>query len=626
MSLCGTGSFAVSARPPLTSGVIRTPTPSVTHPAFRPFVFVLRLAARAAGPMRGLLTMLVLGMASLASASTTLELRDARSEIDAWPFVRVLEDPAARLSANDIMRRLAEFAIPSVPHANLGLRHGAVWLQVPLNVPVTESGRWLLEIDYPSLDRVDVHVVSDGRIVREVRLGDHLPFAQRPVKVRPHVVSLVLEPGMEHELLLRVQTTSSMIVPLRLIKQEALSLSEARFQWVQGIAMGLCLCLLAYSFAHGVQTRDPSFLYYGLSIAGITLFFLSYHGLGPQHLWGGSEWLTRNLSPLSVMPAVAGGLLFLDEVLDVPAFHARLSRAWRATAALAMVSGLAFALDLFSYETMHVVSTVLGPLPVVLGLPVAYMRARQGDRAAILILLGWGVYGAGIFTMAAFLRGYVPVNPWAEHAFQAGALVEMAMWLLVLGLRASDMRRRAERADRERESLMNLAHTDALTGLPNRRGLLRELEFALRRCTADKPLALFVLDLDGFKAVNDRMGHGVGDELLAAVARRLSAHVRAGDVVARLGGDEFVVLAHDLSTPAAAAMLGDKLLQAFAEPFTVQSRSCRVGGTIGYALAPQDAADALQLLALADAAMYGGKQAGKQRLRRNAAENQGVPA
>jgi diguanylate cyclase (GGDEF)-like protein len=130
-------------------------------------------------------------------------------------------------------------------------------------------------------------------------------------------------------------------------------------------------------------------------------------------------------------------------------------------------------------------------------------------------------------------------------------------------------------------------------------------------------LAVYVMDLDGFKPVNDQHGHDVGDELLIAVTRRLQGHVRQSDLVARLGGDEFVVMAGQLHSLQQAQELGNKLLDAFRAPFSLQNVRVEVGLTIGYAIAPHDGNDAIGLLKLADAAMYSGKQGGKFCLRRN---------
>jgi diguanylate cyclase (GGDEF)-like protein len=195
-------------------------------------------------------------------------------------------------------------------------------------------------------------------------------------------------------------------------------------------------------------------------------------------------------------------------------------------------------------------------------------------------------------------------------------MVEMSAWMAVLSLRVQAIHRSADRDRLETETLRTLAQTDALTGLPNRRGLQQHLGALLPQARPQQLLALYLLDLDGFKPVNDRYGHDVGDALLVAVGQRLQAQLRASDVVARLGGDEFVVLAAGLPDEAAAHTLGQKMLGAFDEAFVIEGQPCRVGLTAGYALAPLDGHDADELIKRADAAMYAGKQAGRHRVQR----------
>jgi diguanylate cyclase (GGDEF)-like protein len=175
----------------------------------------------------------------------------------------------------------------------------------------------------------------------------------------------------------------------------------------------------------------------------------------------------------------------------------------------------------------------------------------------------------------------------------------------------------AQHASRERDKLHSLAHTDPLTGLPNRRGLDVTLAAELAHCTPEKLLALYMLDLDGFKDVNDRYGHHVGDELLIAVARRLTTSLRTSDVVARLGGDEFVITVSGLHDDRQAQEIGQHLLEMFQRPFELSNgQGCTVGMTIGYALVPLDGSEPGTLLQRADAAMYAGKQGGKRCVRR----------
>ncbi|TXC66619.1 GGDEF domain-containing protein [Piscinibacter aquaticus] len=218
--------------------------------------------------------------------------------------------------------------------------------------------------------------------------------------------------------------------------------------------------------------------------------------------------------------------------------------------------------------------------------------------------------------MAALLRGWIDLTTWSEHAFQIGAMVEMAMWMRVLGVRIEELRQSAQRAHLERDALRSLAQTDPLTGLPNRRGLSETLAAVLPSSSAQRLTAVFLLDLDGFKPINDRLGHDAGDEVLVGVARRLRLLLRACDTVARLGGDEFVVVAEGLAGEADAQALGRKLLEGFREPFMAAGQPCAVGLTVGYALAPVDGRDADELLKRADAAMYAGKQAGRLCVRR----------
>jgi len=151
-----------------------------------------------------------------------------------------------------------------------------------------------------------------------------------------------------------------------------------------------------------------------------------------------------------------------------------------------------------------------------------------------------------------------------------------------------------------------LAHHDVLTGLPNRRRLAEALEAAMRPGAG--PVAVFLLDLDGFKHVNDTLGHMRGDALLAAVAERLRAAVRPGDLVCRLGGDEFAVLAPGIVRPAHARALARRLAAALEPAVEAEGASCYVGGSIGYALYPAHARTPEELLAAADLALYAAKQ------------------
>ena len=179
-----------------------------------------------------------------------------------------------------------------------------------------------------------------------------------------------------------------------------------------------------------------------------------------------------------------------------------------------------------------------------------------------------------------------------------------------------------------------LAHHDSLTGLANRHYFQTALDESVRRLSAGKAFALFLIDLDRFKAVNDAHGHPIGDKLLVQVAERLHSRVRRGDIVARLGGDEFAVLLPAPASPTACrlemSIIADRLCCALNEPFTIGAIKASIGGTIGIAIAPANGRSASMMLKAADLALYSSKVAGRGRFAffeehmRNAASERGA--
>jgi len=172
-----------------------------------------------------------------------------------------------------------------------------------------------------------------------------------------------------------------------------------------------------------------------------------------------------------------------------------------------------------------------------------------------------------------------------------------------------------ERREAERQ-VSYLAYHDGLTGLPNRALLEEHLGKALARSRRNgSALGVLFVDLDGFKLVNDSLGHASGDEVLREAAERLAMTTRASDLLARQGGDEFLLLLGDLGTdhdPAdIAAKASERLLEALSEPFHVAGAEFQLGASVGIALYPRDGHDAEALLKAADGAMYSAKRAGR---------------
>ncbi|MGB5965241.1 MAG: diguanylate cyclase [Sulfurimonadaceae bacterium] len=166
--------------------------------------------------------------------------------------------------------------------------------------------------------------------------------------------------------------------------------------------------------------------------------------------------------------------------------------------------------------------------------------------------------------------------------------------------------------NRQKDSLAYKAHHDALTGLPNRALFNDRLEQAISKAKRHKEkIALFFIDLDHFKEINDTLGHEVGDEVLKFFAKRLKASVRTEDTIARLGGDEFMVIMENLQNPEAISVVANKIVSIVKEPIVLGEQTLNLGTSIGISVYPQNGETSEVLIKNADTAMYKAKDEGR---------------
>lgn len=233
--------------------------------------------------------------------------------------------------------------------------------------------------------------------------------------------------------------------------------------------------------------------------------------------------------------------------------------------------------------------------------PVDELSRREVFSAdgSVKAWLSWRPERPGDAMLARFMGGLIAL----------GLLFAAILGYVVHRLRAAAV----EIALRERK-IQRLAGQDELSLLPNRRTFDLRLDQELAQMgRTNTSLAVLLLDLDRFKAVNDTYGHTAGDELIRQVADRLSHMMRLGDTVARLGGDEFGIIQTLVDNPADCAALGERILAGLTEPFTIFGVETTIGCSIGIALAPQDGSDRETLLRLADTALYQSKNQGRNR-------------
>jgi len=553
---------------------------------------------------------------AVAAPVEPLHLSDSQHEVSAWPAVTMLSDPSREWQLADALAQADRFEVPDGATGTLGLRKDAVWLHIPVEVAADSDGHWVMDLNYAVLNRADVYVVRGDEPAQHWVLGNMQPLAARPMLSRSPAAHLRFDPGTRVDLWIRVETLGGMILPITFQKPSIFHKHAIDEQLLQGLLNGLGIFLVLYSLAQWLSVREPMYWKYALLTTASLMFSITQFGLGSLYLWRDNLWIEARIAAVMALTAAAATFLFIEDVLVGPQKRPVFSRLMFAGASLLGLTAIGY---MAGWIHVHQVSWIVGSLglmPALMGLPGAVRRARQGDPVGWCFLLAWVGYFVSTFVMVSLIKGRLPANGWTLHSFQIGATLDMLLFMRVMSLRLQAMHVEARQAQNERETLLTMAHSDALTGLPNRRGLSAMVEDRLSRAGTDEMTALYLLDLDGFKQVNDVHGHDVGDELLVAVAARLRRNLREDDVVARMGGDEFVVAVSGLRSVVQAETLGQQLVRAFQSPFPIGGRECRVGLTAGFVLAPIDGHDFRALMKAADTAMYQAKDEGKNRVRR----------
>ncbi|MBN8874070.1 MAG: GGDEF domain-containing protein [Rhodospirillales bacterium] len=243
-------------------------------------------------------------------------------------------------------------------------------------------------------------------------------------------------------------------------------------------------------------------------------------------------------------------------------------------------------------------------------LPIRTPSWRRGTLEALL--LAGLVLSAGAVSYIFDLDGSsLPGNQIDFDELLGLATIFLASFSLFAWRRIAELEAEVSLRRRAEERARFLSEHDALTGLANRRQFEQVLHRVVRRAPAPgRAHALFMLDLNGFKKVNDRWGHAEGDAVLQAAAERLKQVMRSGDLLVRVGGDEFAIVAADIDGMQGASALARRIAESLADPIAVNGREHQIGTGVGIALVPQDGHDVEALLRRADLALYAAKARG----------------
>jgi diguanylate cyclase (GGDEF)-like protein len=579
-------------------------------------------------------------------ARTALELTDAAMQVPLSSHIGYYHDSSGRDDLAAATRQLAQDGFAPLPGGNaaFGFQTGAFWFHARLINRSTTEPRWLLVQQYALSDHIDAYVRYADGSTRHWTGGDALPFGTSSIRYRHPNLWLDLPRDQPVDVLLRVQSQSSMQVPLVLYTPTAFTEQARDAQLGMGLYFGILLALFFYNMVLWLTLRDASYFWYLLHISAFGLVLFTLNGLGFEYLWPDSTWLADKSVPLSICLAQIGMQQFTRTFLG-------LHRRWRlgdriSIGVIVFYVLLAIAATRLPYHVSTPIASVSVFLSITWIVVIATATVRRGYKPAKLFLLAWSMFliGTGVFTAVAF--GLLPKVFITEYGKEIGSALEMLLLSVALGYRYAALRNENERIVREARdqleqkveqrtaelssalSQLEDAHArlressqrDGLTGLHNRTYFREGFEGLLSQARSGRRLSLLMIDLDHFKQINDRYGHLVGDECLRWTARVIGQTLRPHNaLLARFGGEEFVVALPGMDLEAAAVVAEELRQRLRSEPFESHGHAIVVTASFGVHAVDTHVKGGIEAaLQIADDALYRAKADGRDCVRTSA--------
>ncbi|MEP6823468.1 MAG: 7TM diverse intracellular signaling domain-containing protein [Ramlibacter sp.] len=358
------------------------------------------------------------------------------------PHFSFLEDRRGQLTLDDVRkpRPHARFQpVAAGPGANFGLTNSAIWLRVTLDVAPGAPRDWLLELAYPPLDRFELWTPDAAGTYTQQIGGDLLPFAQRAVAHRNHVMPVHLEPGAQATLYLRLKSEGTVSAPVRLWQPAALWRHDQGSYAALSLYFGLLIGLLLYNLLLFVSVRDPAYLVYVLFVAGMALAQAALTGLGYQFLWPNQTWWNSVSPPAGMAATATFGLLFARSFLSSAARMPMVDKLILAQAGGWLLS-LAAALVL-PYIVSSWMVTVLAVVSVVTLVGAGVVSVRRDHPGSRYFLLAWALLLMGVVTLSLHNTGVLPSNAITANALLIGSALEMVLLSFALADRINVSRR-----------------------------------------------------------------------------------------------------------------------------------------------------------------------------------------
>jgi len=504
--------------------------------------------------------------------------------------------------------RLAAFAATAAALGSVASGAAAA-SSITLHPPAMSNGIPVLTVHQS--DRVRVRIWREGADTPALS-----PAFEQPTFGGERDVVYLLDSGLEGGRALRAEVDEQArgaAAPTFSFEtlQHVLAVGAAHSRMI-ALAFGALVAMALAALSVWVILSDRMFVLYAGLISMLALYLACFSGEARDWPWlaaiARAEPYSWNV-PIALAGAAAA--LFVREIADLELFVPRAHRLFGGLATLFILLAAANVLRLLGLGPfVSNAGNLLFVGTAILTLVVAFIAWRRGSRAAGWFLIAWSLLEG--FTIAA--AGRLLVNPADENEALVYYFLPLSMVAaaVLIALGVADRLRAQRRAFTEAQ---RHARTDPLTGVLNRRSLLEQLEVACRRARASGlPLTLLFIDLDHFKLINDSFGHLAGDACLAAIVGPIQSELRQSDAIGRYGGEEFVVILNGADQAAAHPIAERIVLRIASVGVEGFGTPIRLTCSIGVAASDTLGVWGDQLIRHADAAVYGAKRSGRNRV------------
>jgi len=585
-----------------------------------------------------------------AMAPHQLHLTPQQHEYDVASASEYYEDPDGSLTIDEIIRRHDRLAWQSVKatHQSFGFTDSAYWFHFDILNQDQGIHRFLLEIHYPLLDEIDLFLATDGKVIKSLRLGDNLPFANRPLAYRNFLFTPTFPEGQPVAVYIRVKSEGAMLVPILLWHEHMFYLHEQEELLGYGLYFGAIAVFALYNLFLFFTVRERAYLYYVLYMVTFALFQAALFGLGYQHLWPNAVTFQHYSIPIFMSLSLFFALRFSHHFLDLGLHCPRGIHVVRLLSALAIA--LLLSLPWLPYSLVTQAALLLTVIASTVLLLASFTVWRKGRAEAGGFLLAWTAFLLAVVLSSLDKLGVTRLGTVTDTILQLGVVLQISIISLALAMRIN--KEKQQRLEAQQQTLQTqqqanlrledevkertqsleqamaelaqanrrldaMSHTDGLTGLKNRRLFDEELDRQFRGAArSHTPLSLAMLDIDHFKRINDEYGHPVGDDFLRLIAAVITAEIkRPLDSACRYGGEEFALILPD--TPMEGANTLAECIRAAVEAIHHKVGEQRVPITISIGtatLSPSRGDQPAALIQLADQALYQAKAQGRNRV------------